>query len=87
MNVNEVNKVVQKYKPDQIYNLTAQHSVRLSFTKPHETFVLNTIFVNNLLESIILFSPSTKFYQVSSSEMYGNVKNLPITLKTPMFKL
>ena len=84
LNINDVNKLVQKYKPDEIYNLAAQSSVSLSFTKPNETFAFNTISVNNLLESIRLFSPSTKFYQASSSEMYGNAKNMPITIKTPM---
>ena len=84
LNINEVNKIVQKYKPNEIYNLAAQSSVSLSFTNPNETFAFNTISVNNLLESIRLFSPSTKFYQASSSEMYGNAKNMPITLKTPM---
>jgi len=77
-------RIIQKYKPDEIYNLAAQSSVGLSFDQPMGTFSFNTTSVNNLLESIRLFSPTTKLYQASSSEMYGRVKTLPISLETPM---
>lgn len=77
-------RLIQKYKPDEIYNLAAQSSVELSYEQPIGTFSFNTISVNNLLESIRLFSSDTKLYQASSSEMYGNVKNMPIIVETPM---
>jgi GDPmannose 4,6-dehydratase len=77
-------RIIQKYKPDEIYNLAAQSSVGLSFDQPLGTFSFNTTSVNNLLESIRLFSAHTKLYQASSSEMYGKVKQMPITLETPM---
>ena len=77
-------RIIQKYSPDEIYNLAAQSSVGLSFEQPLGTFSFNTTSVNNLLESIRLFNPSTKLYQASSSEMYGRVKSMPITLETPM---
>lgn len=77
-------RIIQKYNPDEIYNLAAQSSVGLSFDQPLGTFSFNTTSVNNLLESIRLFSPHTKLYQASSSEMYGKVKTMPITLATPM---
>lgn len=77
-------RIIQKYNPDEIYNLAAQSSVGLSFDQPLGTFSFNTTSVNNLLESIRLFSPHTKLYQASSSEMYGKVKTMPITLETPM---
>lgn len=77
-------RIIQKYRPDEIYNLAAQSSVGLSFEQPIGTFSFNTVSVNNVLESIRLFSPFTKLYQASSSEMYGRVKKLPITLETPM---
>ena len=77
-------RVIKKYKPDEIYNLAAQSSVGLSFEQPIGTFSFNTMSVNNLLESIRLFSPSIKMYQASSSEMFGRVEKLPITLNTPM---
>lgn len=77
-------RIIQKYKPDEIYNLAAQSSVGLSFKQPLGTFSFNTASVNNLLESIRLFSPTTRLYQASSSEMYGRIKSMPITLETPM---
>jgi GDPmannose 4,6-dehydratase len=77
-------RIIQKHKPDEIYNLAAQSSVGLSFEQPLGTFSFNSTSVNNLLESIRLFSPLTKLYQASSSEMYGRVKSMPITLETPM---
>lgn len=77
-------RIMQKHKPDEIYNLAAQSSVGLSFDQPIGTFLFNTVSVNNLLESIRLFNPDTKLYQASSSEMYGKVKQMPITLETPM---
>lgn len=77
-------RLIQKYKPNEIYNLAAQSSVGLSYAQPIGTFSFNTMSVNNLLESIRLFSPYTKLYQASSSEMYGKVKNMPIKIETPM---
>jgi len=77
-------RLIQKYKPNEIYNLAAQSSVGLSFSQPIGTFSFNTTSVNNLLEAIRLFSKETKLYQASSSEMYGRVESLPITLDTPM---
>jgi len=77
-------RIIKKYQPDEIYNLAAQSSVGLSFEQPLGTFNFNTTSVNNLLESIHLFSSNTKLYQASSSEMFGTVKTMPITLETPM---
>lgn len=77
-------RIIQKYKPDEIYNLAAQSSVGLSFEQPIGTFSFNTISVINLLESIRLFSSSTRLYQASSSEMYGRVEKMPISINTPM---
>jgi GDPmannose 4,6-dehydratase len=77
-------RIIQKYNPDEIYNLAAQSSVGLSFEQPIGTFSFNTTSVHNLLESIRLFSTHTKLYQASSSEMYGKVQAMPITLETPM---
>lgn len=84
LDMTNVIRIIQKYKPDEIYNLAAQSSVGLSFDQPLGTFSFNTASVNNLLESIRFFSPTTKLYQASSSEIYGKVKTMPITLETPM---
>lgn len=84
LDITNVIRIIQKYQPDEIYNLAAQSSVGLSFDQPIGTFSFNTTSVNNLLESIRLFAPQTKLYQASSSEMYGKVTTMPITLQTPM---
>lgn len=77
-------RIIKKYNPHEIYNLAAQSSVGLSFEQPIGTFSFNTASVNNLLESIRLFSPSARLYQASSSEMYGRVEKMPISIHTPM---
>jgi len=62
LDMTSVIRIIKKYNPDEIYNLAAQSSVGLSFEQPLGTFSFNTTSVNNLLESIRLFSPSTKLY-------------------------
>lgn len=69
---------LNKFKPDEIYNLASQSSVGLSFTQPVGTINFNIISVLNLLEAIRTIRPETKYYQASSGEMFGNVQNLPI---------
>lgn len=80
-------KVIQQYKPDEIYNLAAQSSVGQSFSQPIGTLQFNIISVLNILEAIRLVKPDTKMYQASSSEMYGRVNELPVTLQTQMHPL
>ena len=77
-------KIIQKYKPNEIYNLAAQSSVGLSYAQPIGTFSFNTISVSNVLESIRLIDSAIKLYQASSSEMYGRISELPIKIDTPM---
>lgn len=76
---NQINKLISKYKPNEIYNLAAMSSVGKSFQFPSETLRFNIISVLNILESIRIVSPKTRFYQASSSEMFGKVSSLPIT--------
>jgi GDPmannose 4,6-dehydratase len=64
--------VVTKYHPQEFYNLAAQSHVATSFKQPTTTFEIDTIGVVNLLESIRKFSPTTRFYQASTSEMFGS---------------
>ncbi len=73
-------RLLEKYQPDEFYNLAAQSSVGLSFEQPIGTLEFNIISVANILEAIRIMKKDIKFYQSSSSEMYGNVdKNtLPI---------
>jgi len=70
--------VIRKYKPIEIYNLAAQSSVGASFEDPHETVYFNIQSVLNLLEAIKKINKNIKFYQASSSEIFGNIKDLPI---------
>ena len=65
-------KTVRKYKPDEIYNLAAQSHVNLSFTSSEITSMVNGLGVLHLLNSIVEHVPITKFFQASSSDMYGD---------------
>jgi GDPmannose 4,6-dehydratase len=74
-------KTIDKVQPNEIYNLAAQSSVGLSFDQPIWTYEFNTLSTLNLLEAIRLINTEIKFYQASSSEMYGNIDKdkLPVT--------
>tara|TARA_R100000234_G_scaffold83675_1_gene53050 strand:- start:5416 stop:6405 length:990 start_codon:yes stop_codon:yes gene_type:complete len=65
-------KILVDVQPDEIYNLAAMSHVRISFDVPSFTIQTNGIAVLNLLEAYRMFAPSAKFYQASSSEMFGN---------------
>jgi len=66
---------LEESNPAEVYNLAAQSFVGLSFNQPINTANVNGIGVVRLLESIQKFNPKIKFYQASSSEMYGNIKS------------
>mgnify|MGYP001333333526 FL=1 len=70
--ISSINKLLLDIKPDEIYNLAAQSHVRISFDVPQYTVQTNALGVLNLLESYRQISPSSKFYQASSSEMFGS---------------
>lgn len=76
--------LIRDYQPDEVYNLAAQSSVSFSFSHPRETLEFNIISVLNLLEAIRSTNPKVKFYQASSSEMYGKVDQLPIRNTTQL---
>lgn len=67
-----VAKIIQEVKPDEIYNLGAMSHVRISFDMPAFTIKTNSLGVLNMLEAYRQFAPEAKFYQASSSEMFGN---------------
>ncbi len=67
-----INHIVNRYKPDEVYNLAAQSHVQTSFSQPVTTFSINTVGVLTFLDAIKTFSPHTKFYQASTSEMFGS---------------
>jgi GDPmannose 4,6-dehydratase len=70
-------RLVQDYKPDEFYNLAAQSHVGASFTTPESTTQINASGVLNCLEAIRNLSPKTRFYQASTSEMFGDNMNAP----------
>jgi GDPmannose 4,6-dehydratase len=63
--------IIEKYNPNEFYNLAAQSHVGTSFKQPTTTFNINTNGVVNILDSIVKHSPGTKLYQASTSEMFG----------------
>ena len=67
-----LNRVLEQVKPDEIYNLAAQSHVRISFDQPIYTTQVVAIGTLNILESMKLLCPNSRFYQASSSEMFGN---------------
>lgn len=77
--LSQVIKIIAEIKPDEVYNLAAQSSVSLSFKQPIGTIQFNIYSVLNILEAIRLINNKIRFYQASSSEMFGKIKELPIT--------
>ena len=65
-------RLLDKYQPDELYNLAAQSHVRVSFDVPEDTVDGIALGTLRLLEAVRLVSPSTRFYQASSSEMFGD---------------
>jgi GDPmannose 4,6-dehydratase len=81
-NLSEIINFVNKYKPNEIYNLASQSSVGISFNRPIETLSFNILSTANILEAIKIIDKSIKFYQASSSEMFGSANDLPFTEKS-----
>ena len=77
--------LVQKAKPDEIYNLAAQSFVGVSFEQPTTTAQITGIGALNLLEAVRLLDPKIRFYQASTSEMFGKVQAIPQTEDTPFY--
>lgn len=72
-------------QPDEIYNLAAQSFVKASWDQPVLTGEFTAIGVTRILEAMRLACPGAKFYQASSSEMYGKVQQVPQDEKTPFY--
>lgn len=77
-----LHRVVEKWGPDEFYNLAAQSFVGLSWKEPFHTGMVTALGVTNCLEALRLVKPDTKFYQASSSEMFGKVHQTPQTENT-----
>jgi GDPmannose 4,6-dehydratase len=77
--------VVERYRPDEVYNLAAQSFVPTSWNQPVLTGEVTALGVTRLLEAIRLINPQTRFYQASSSEMFGKVREVPQNEETPFY--
>src|SRR6478672_11051279 len=77
--------VLQETRPDEVYNLAAQSYVPTSWTQPVLTGEFTALGVTRILEAIRLVHPAAKFYQASSSEMFGRVSQTPQQENTPFY--
>lgn len=78
-------RLMQKAQPDELYNLAAQSFVGVSFDQPVTTAEITGIGAVNLLEAIRIVNPKIRFYQASTSEMFGEVQQIPQTEATPFY--
>ena len=76
-------EIMKKTKPDEVYNLAAQSFVGTSWNQPYLTGQVTGLGVTNVLEAIRSTKPAARFYQASSSEMYGKVMETPQSENTP----
>lgn len=77
--------LIKKINPDEIYNLAAQSFVGLSFEQPSLTSQVNSLGVLNILESIRILGRSIRFYQASTSEMFGLAQSIPQNERTAFY--
>lgn len=80
-----LNRLLEKIQPDEIYNLAAQSHVKVSFEVPEYTTQVDALGTLRFLDAIKETGIKTKFYQASTSELYGKVQEIPQTEKTPFY--
>lgn len=80
-----LNKLIREIKPDEVYNLGAQSHVKVSFDIPEYTGDVTGIGTLRILEAVRQENPTAKFYQASSSEMFGKVQEIPQKETTPFY--
>jgi GDPmannose 4,6-dehydratase len=78
-------RLVEQTRPDEIYNLAAQSFVGVSFDQPLATAQITGLGPVHLLEAIRIVNPKIRFYQASTSELYGKVQEIPQTETTPFY--
>lgn len=78
-------ELLQEHKPDEVYNLAAQSFIPTSFKQPVLTGEVTALGVTRLLDAIRIVDPTIRFYQASSSEMFGWVQEVPQNEKTPFY--
>jgi GDPmannose 4,6-dehydratase len=76
---------IKEIQPDEVYNLAAQSFVKASWDQPVLTGEFTALGVTRVLEAVRLAAPQAKFYQASSSEMFGKVQEVPQTENTPFY--
>ncbi len=77
--------LLEEHRPDEVYNLAAQSFVKTSWDQPVFTGEATALGVTRILDAIRLVDPTIRFYQASSSEMFGKVREVPQTEKTPFY--
>ena len=77
--------VLRTQRPQEVYNLAAQSFVQTSFSQPVLTAESTAVGVTRLLDAIRIVDPEIRFYQASSSEMFGKVQQVPQTEQTPLY--
>lgn len=80
-----INRLLEKIEPAEIYNLAAQSHVKVSFEVPEYTAEVDAVGTLRFLDAIRETGIKTKFYQASTSELYGKVQEIPQTEKTPFY--
>ncbi len=78
-------ELLREYQPEEVYNLAAQSFVPTSFNQPVMTGEVTALGVTRMLDAIRLVDPGIRFYQASSSEMFGKVVEVPQTEATPFY--
>jgi GDPmannose 4,6-dehydratase len=77
--------VLRRHRPQEVYNLAAQSFVQTSFSQPVLTAESTAVGVTRMLDAIRFVDPEIRFYQASSSEMFGKVQEVPQTEATPLY--
>ena len=77
--------ILKEYRPQEVYNLAAQSFVPTSWKQPVLTGEFTALGVTRMLDAIRIADPTARFYQASSSEMFGKVQQVPQTERTPFY--
>ncbi len=85
LDLSSLTEIMTKTQPDEIYNLAAQSFVPTSWNQPVLTGEFTALGVTRMLEAMRVVVPKAKFYQASSSEMFGKVQEIPQSEKTPFY--
>ena len=78
-------RILERCRPDEVYNLAAQSFVSVSFDQPSATAMITGLGTLNVLDAIRIVNPKIRFYQASTSEMFGKVQEMPQSERTPFY--